>query len=262
MMVCESLCGQFEPALPLAAAFQFMVTAADVFDDIEDGDCRSSFSGRCGFAVAVNAATALMLIAEQAISQLEKRGLDSSTTIKIYQAFNNHYALACCGQHLDLSLSINSGLDEEAYLQMVSMKSASQIECACHTGALAGKADSNLINLFRAFGRNLGMAAQMNNDLSGILTGKDIVRGKITMPVIFSLQQASEGVREQLLAYYLSPSGKAVAEVDAIKQLLFDCGANYYTLLQQEYYRLKAREALEKIQKEALPVSHLESFVS
>jgi hypothetical protein len=55
-----------------------MMAAGDVFDDIEDAESTDSLLAKYGPGVAVNAATALIVLAEKAICRLKETGLDSS----------------------------------------------------------------------------------------------------------------------------------------------------------------------------------------
>ena len=69
LIVCEAICGHYQHVLPAAAARQFLVAAADVFDDIEDADSSEALSARYGSVVATNVATTLLILAEKAITR-------------------------------------------------------------------------------------------------------------------------------------------------------------------------------------------------
>ena len=189
-MVCEAVSGDYEIALPAAASIQLLMVAGDVFDDVEDADSDESLSARCGPAVAVNAATALLILAEKGILRLKEKGLGGDVILNIYDAVNSCYTTACCGQHMDLSPVSSDAVSEDDYLKMTSMKSASQIECASRVGAILATENQELIEDFTQFGQNLGMASQISNDILGIKNGKDILKKKMTLPVIYALAQA------------------------------------------------------------------------
>ena len=183
LMVCEAVSGHYEQALPATAALQLLVSASDVFDDIEDADSSESLSVKYGSAVATNVATTLLILAERGITRLRVKGVDDCIIIRVIDAINSFCTTACAGQHLDLSLNSEIAVSEDVYLRIASMKSASQIQCACHTGALLANANQELVDTFDRFGHNLGMAAQITNDIQGITHGSDIVKSKITLPV-------------------------------------------------------------------------------
>jgi len=260
LIVCESICGDFKRALPVAAAFQLMVAAGDVFDDIEDADSSESLSAKYGSAISTNAATTLLVLAERAIGRLQTRGIEDHIIILSCNAFNSYYSIACRGQHLDLSASQKNPNSEERYLEILSMKSASQIECACHIGALIATTDKNIIEAYSTFGHNLGMAAQIANDILGITGGKDIIKRKITLPVLYALTNADKKTRTELEKYYISNS-EDMPSIDQIKDLLINTGAVYYTTLKQELYKQKTLDALSRIADAGIDTDRIKLFL-
>ncbi len=260
LIVCESICGDFERALPIAAAFQLMLAAGDVFDDVEDADSPSSLSAKYGFAIAINTATTLMILAERAISRFKARGVEDYITILAYDVLNSYCSVACSGQHLDLSTPQNAPILEDHYLKILSMKSASQIECACHIGALIATTDNSIIEAYSTFGCNLGMAAQIANDILGITGGKDIIKRKITLPVLYALTNANYETRTEVERIYINHS-EEMPSIDQIKDLLIDAGAVYYTTLKQELYKQKALDALSRIADTGIDTDRIKLFL-
>lgn len=259
LTVCQSICGDFERALPIAAAFQLMLGAGDVFDDIEDADSPESLFAKYGYAISTNAATTLMILAERAISRLKERGVEDSTITRSCERFNAYYSLACRGQHMDLSIPRNSLVTEDIYLEILSMKSASQIECACHIGAMVAKANNSIIEAYSNFGHNLGMAAQIGNDILGINSGKDIARRKITLPAIYALTNANEKTRTELEGVYINKC-EETPDIESIKGLLVDSGAIYYVTVKQELYKQKAADALSEVASTGIETDRMKLF--
>ena len=102
------------------------------------------------------------------------------------------------GQYLDLSYETRHDLTVDDYWLMVEGKTAALIAASTELGALAALSDEHVSDKYREFGRLLGMAFQVQDDLLGIwgnssLTGKssqsDLVTGKITLPIIYGLIQ-------------------------------------------------------------------------
>ena len=85
---------------------------------------------------------------------------------------------------------------------------------------LAG-ADQGLINLFTTFGYNLGMAAQIANDIRDITGLRDINNRKITLSVIFALGQADEA-RELLKSAFFKNKGEFKIAPGQIKDLKYE----------------------------------------
>jgi geranylgeranyl pyrophosphate synthase len=198
-----------------------MKAAANVFDDIEDADNAESVPAKYGIALASNAASVLVVLAEKGITRLKDSGVKSDTVVKLIDTVNSYYAKACIGQHLDLSLMPEERTQEGAYLKLIGMKSAFAAECACYTGALLAGADQGLINLFTTFGYNLGMAAQIANDIRDITGLRDINNRKITLSVIFALGQADEA-RELLKSAFFKNKGEFKIAPGQIKDLKYE----------------------------------------
>lgn len=260
LMVCEAISGDYGRALPAAAALQLLRTAADIFDDIEDADSSESLSVRHGFAIAVNVATTLVIVAERAIVRLETKGVEPCVIVRTMDVVNAFHTAACAGQHLDISLTAEAGNSEDMYLKVIGMKSAYATECACHIGALLANANQKLVDTFSVFGRNLGMASQIANDIQGIALGTDIIKRKITLPVIFALGQADGGARGRLEGIFLE---RTVATCDPapIRDLLFRTGAIHYATVKMEFYKQLASGALSEAAGAGVGVEGLKLFL-
>ncbi|MDY6911385.1 MAG: polyprenyl synthetase family protein, partial [Chloroflexota bacterium] len=125
LMVCEGICGRYQHALPAAAALQLLLAAGDVFDDIEDEDSPGSLPAKYGQAIATNAATALIILAEKALAHLVNEETTRQAGICILQKVNEFYTTACIGQHLDLPSNECPPISEDRYFHIAAMKSAS-----------------------------------------------------------------------------------------------------------------------------------------
>ena len=260
LMVCEAVSGDCERALPAAAAIQLLRTAADVFDDIEDADSSESLSVRHGFAIAVNVATTLIIVAERELVRLETKGVEPRIIVRTMDAINSFHTVACAGQHLDISLTGETAVSEDMYFKVIGMKSAYAAECACHVGALLANANQELVDTFSAFGRNLGMAAQIANDIQGIMSGTDIIKHKITLPVIFALGQADGEAGGRLKGIFLEPA-TATWDPAPIRDLLFRTGAIHYATVKMEFYKQLASGALSEAAGAGASVERLKLFL-
>jgi geranylgeranyl pyrophosphate synthase len=261
LMVSEAICGHYEQVVPAAAGLEFLLAAGDVFDDIEDNDAPESLSAKYGSAIATNVATTLLILGEKSIPRLKGKGLEDQLVISTVEAINSFYTTACGGQHMDISITPEKAASEEVYLMVTASKSASQVECACHIGALLARADQDVIHSFTMFGNNLGMAAQITNDIQGIISEGDIFKRKITLPIIYALSQADDRERQQLV---LTFKKNLVTAPDStqIKDLLFRTGAVHYAMVKLEYYRQRARDILLNLEKVSVNIERLMTFLT
>ncbi len=260
LIVCEAISGSYEHALPAAASLQLFVAAGDVFDDIEDADSSESLSARYSPAVATNVATTLLILAERAIARLKGRGVEDYIIVRVMDVFNSFCITACAGQHLDLSLTPGMTVSEDMYLRIAAMKSASTGECACHIGALLAMANQELIDTFSKFGHNLGMASQINNDIQGITQGTDIVNRKLTLPVIYALEQ-TDGEAHNQLEFTFGKQAEPAPDPNQTRDLLFRTGAVHYSMIKMELYKQRALDILSQAEGAGARVERLKLFL-
>jgi octaprenyl-diphosphate synthase len=99
-------------------------------------------------------------------------------------------------------------LREEEYLEVIRRKTAMLFEAACRVSAVLANAPRETENALAKYGYNLGIAFQMADDLFdytltasdlGKKVGADLREGKLTLPVIHALGNASNGDREAMI---------------------------------------------------------------
>jgi len=258
-IVAETICGNGEISLPAAASFQFLFAAGDVFDDIEDADSPDSIYKKYGLPVAVSVATTLLILGEQSLTRLKLRGVNADTIVHVANSINSFYTSACIGQHLDLTTELLLSASEEVYLKIITMKSAIQIEGACYIGALLAGANGEVIDKFASFGHNLGIASQISNDIQGSIIGKDIIKHKTTLPVIYCLNSSDETIRNKMKSLYQKQSFSTL-DTKEVKDILFRSGAIHYSTLKMELYKQKVQDILSEIQKIGINVENLKVF--
>jgi len=114
----------------------------------------------------------------------------------------------CEGELIQLHHRNDYSIDEAMYLEIVGRKTASLIGECCRLGALISGADEELMASMQAFGRSLGVAFQIQDDLLDLVgdqaivgksLGKDLDKGKLTLPVIDHLATASQTARGEAL---------------------------------------------------------------
>ena len=248
LLVCEAICGRWQHATPAAAAIELFVAASDLLDDVEDGDLDFLVGHGYNIAQAVNAASALLLLGQEALNRLIDGGAKPGTVALASQALASHALVACSGQHIEFALGPSTDISEDEYIRLVEMKSGALTECACRIGALLASDDRKVIESYALFGRRLGVAAQMANDVRSILDSQpgrsDIAAKKRTLPVIYGLKQANDDQRALLKAIF-SGEAEITPESEAeVKDILTDAGAIQYTLVLAQMERQRALEAL------------------
>lgn len=134
--------------------------------------------------------------------------------------------VVCSGELLQLDRRDDLSLDEATYFEIIDRKTAELIAAACELGATAGGGSPEVVSALEAFGRQIGAAFQVRDDLLdltgreevvGKSVGRDARKGKLTLPVIHHLAQAEPAERAHSLALAMraarEDSGNAPAEL-------------------------------------------------
>ncbi|MBU2009830.1 MAG: polyprenyl synthetase family protein, partial [Chloroflexi bacterium] len=242
----EAISGRYDQAGVAAAAVELLWVSADTFDEIEDDD-TDVWWRKWGSPVAVNLAAGLMVLSQQAALRLEQ-SLGRHVARSALQAINHFMLRSLAGQHKDLTFERQDRVSQQRYLAMVREKSASVIECCCYLGALAAAASKKFVARYSAFGRNLGVAAQIKNDAMAFQSpaeaARDIARKKKTLPIIFAFAQARGADRRFLKEAYSGPGTLSTDTIEGIRQTVLRLGGVHYSLAVSELYRKKALDAL------------------
>jgi octaprenyl-diphosphate synthase len=131
----------------------------------------------------------------------------------------------CEGELVQLSHREDLSLDERTYFEIVRRKTAVLIGACCELGAQLSGAPADAVAALRRFGEGIGVAFQIQDDLLdlegrqdvvGKSLGRDLEKGKLTLPVIIHLAQASGEVRERTIEAIRARDGAALlAELTA-----------------------------------------------
>jgi geranylgeranyl pyrophosphate synthase len=248
LLVCEAICGETRHTAPGAAAIEFFFAAGDAFDDVEDHELEQSLVGVYGEEKALNIAVTLLMLSQRAVIRLRDQGIKPSTIVSAMEAMCSGGLRGCAGQHRDLAYEFEHDVSPETYLEMIELKSASLVEMACRVGAILSTNDLETVASYGLFGQNLGMAAQLMNDVQSIgtvhWTRSDISKKKKTLPIIFAFNHADETQR-RLLDHVYDPETVVTPELqqEAAKAVIGSGGA-YYSLVMAEKYKQLAVKAL------------------
>jgi geranylgeranyl pyrophosphate synthase len=248
LQVCETICGTWGHAVPAAAAIELFVAAGDLLDDIEDGDYDFILEHGYSVAQANNAAAALLMLGQRAVTNLLKKKVEPQTIISVMEAIASSALVSFSGQHAEFDRH-GADVSEREYLRLVEMKSGTLTECACRVGALLATDDARIVDSYALFGRRLGVAAQLANDARSIISSppghSDIARKKRTLPIIYGLKQA-DGPEATFLESVITGPAEVTADTESeARQILMTLGAVHYTLVQAQMERQKLLEALE-----------------
>jgi geranylgeranyl diphosphate synthase type I len=225
VLACQSAEGDPMQAIPAAAGIELLHNFSLIHDDIEDNSLtrrgRPAVWTLWGIPQAINSGDGMFTIAHLAIDRLAERGVLPERVFAARMLFDRACLSLTHGQYLDIAFESRESVSVDEYLHMISGKTAALLGATAAIGAtLAG---SPAIAHYEAFGRELGLAFQVQDDILGIwgdeaLTGKpadsDVATRKKTLPVVYALERS-----EKLHALYATPEvdvPAAIAEMDAV----------------------------------------------
>jgi len=166
-------------------------------------------------------------------------------------------AAMCAGELLQLHHREDFSLDEPTYFEIVERKTAELIACACELGAAAAGLDAKGSAVFAGFGRDLGVAFQIQDDLLdltgdervvGKSVGKDLEKGKATLPVIHCLSVAESALRARVLSLLSDPSAAPnSAARDGLVQAMRTTGSIDHAQRAAESLVSRAKERLASV---------------
>ncbi len=219
LLACEAVGGDWRSALPAAAAVELIHNFSLIHDDIQDGSWerrrRPTVWKVWGEPQAINAGDAMYVLAHVALFRLDQHKVPLHKIISVSRRLSQASLDLCEGQYLDIEFERHLDITVDQYLDMIDKKTAALFATALYFGALLGTDREGQVASLSSFGRNLGLAYQVQNDLQGIWGeeegGKatpytDIRSRKKTLPIVYALHTAGGRDREALLDIYRQPT--------------------------------------------------------
>jgi geranylgeranyl diphosphate synthase type I len=252
----QAVSGDISQVIPAAAAVELIHNFSLIHDDIEDASDerhhRPTVWKLWGQSQAINAGDAMFTLAYLALLRLKEKGISEEKVAGSIKMLSLACLELCDGQYLDIEYEDRLDITTEDYLDMAAKKTAALFAVSTALGAYLGSEDSKLVDSFQSFGKELGIAYQIFDDILGIWgTGEnigkpvsDISQRKKTLPVVYGLQNSRGEERKRLEKIYCQKSieGEDITEVTNI---LDHSGARDYAENLAEQYYHKALVHLE-----------------
>jgi octaprenyl-diphosphate synthase len=206
-----------------AASVEFMHNATLLHDDVVDESDmrRGRLAARMVWGNQASVLVGDFLLGQAFMMMVEARNLDALAVI------SKAATIIAEGEVFQLARARDLNTTEADYDAVIRAKTATLFEAATEVGAIAGGADEPGRAALRDYGRELGYAFQLVDDVLdyrgeanrlGKNVGDDLREGKMTLPVILALQSATEAERE-LLAQSLGNSEAGPEQLAAVLAL-------------------------------------------
>ncbi|HXV73656.1 MAG TPA: polyprenyl synthetase family protein [Sphingomonadales bacterium] len=184
----------------LAACVEFIHTATLLHDDVVD---QSVLRRGVSAANAIWGNKAPVLVGDFLFSRAFELMVEDGS-LKVLKILSRASSVIAEGEVMQLLTSNNTDTTEDAYLKVVDAKTAELFAAACEVSAVVAERPGVEEESLRAFGRNLGIAFQLVDDVLdyssrdavlGKTVGDDFREGKITLPVILAFQRGTDEER-------------------------------------------------------------------
>jgi octaprenyl-diphosphate synthase len=261
LLFCAHLCGYHGPrAVALASTIEFIHTATLLHDDVVD---RAFVRRGMASANSVWGDGASVLVGDflftKSFSIIVQDG-----NLHILEVISDATTRMAEGEVMQLVKMGNPEITEEDYDYVVINKTAVLISAACEIGGILGNVSLEKEKVLADFGLDLGIAFQLMDDnldyvseeeTLGKAIGKDLNEGKITLPLIHTLQACSHTERNRLTEIIKDPHRRQ-SDLGYVMKIVRDCGGIEYTTQRAEKFVAKAKSFISLFppsrEKEAL----------
>lgn len=225
-------------AVSAGSAIEMLATFAEIHDDIQAGrpirNDRDAVWWVWGPAQAINAGDGLHALARLVILNLTDKNIDSSLVFNATKVIDNAALTMCEGRFIELEAQERIDLSVEQYLEMAKAKNGSIMAGAMRLGAMLST-KGNLDDQFAEFGRNIGVAMQIADDIKELYgnptnssnindrPSEEVLNKKKLLPIIAAINNADISHKRKLGEIYF----KRVLDPDDVKnvrQLVSDLG--------------------------------------
>ena len=156
------------------------------------------------------------------------------------------------GELLQIQKARKLNIKEEDYYKIIGMKTAAIIAACTACGARSVTNDTDIITTMKDLGENIGIAFQIRDDildyegngLTGKAPGNDIKERKITLPLIYALEQSANSKKRHILSI-VRDKKKSKAEIAEVIDFVSENGGIQYAEMRMNQYRNKALAILD-----------------
>jgi len=249
----NELFGDIDPdAWHLAASIELFHNFTLIHDDIMDKAPlrrgKPTVHEKYGASTALLTGDVMMVVAYDYLSKIQAQHIRP-----IMHIYNQTAREVCEGQQLDMDFERMDRVGLKEYQRMIGLKTSVLLAASLRIGAILGGAGLGNQQHIYDFGKNLGMAFQVQDDYLdafgdpekfGKQVGGDIVAGKKTFLLIKTLEVATDVQRREMEGL---ANADAATKVEGMLQLFSACGVDAWARELKEQYMAAALQRLEDI---------------
>ena len=243
------LCGyQGMDHIKLAATVEFMHTATLLHDDVVD---ESDMRRGQETARLVWGNQASVLVGDFLLGRAFQMMVETKS-LRALEILSNAAAVIAEGEVLQLAVAKDTATTEDAYLKVITAKTAALFSAAAEIGAVVSNTQNGEEAALESYGKNLGIAFQLVDDALdytgkaaslGKNVGDDFREGKITLPVVLAFRRGNEEERD-FWRRTLQDSNQQDGDLDTALSIMEKHRAIADTVQRARHYGEMARDAL------------------
>ncbi len=255
LMSAEVFGVAYDKALPAAMAVEVFHNFSLIHDDImDDAPLRrghETVHEKWDVNTAILSGDAMLILAYQYFEKYEPIIFK-----KLAKLFSKTALEVCEGQQWDVDFEHRDDVTIPQYLKMIEYKTAVLVAASMKMGAIIAETSEENATLIYDFGRNLGLAFQLQDDYLdafgdpetfGKQVGGDIIENKKTYLYLMANANASSDEKEQLMHLYSIQPQDNSDKINSVKSIFTATGAAAATQKAIVEFTMKAFETLEKI---------------
>jgi octaprenyl-diphosphate synthase len=248
VFLAAKLNGQFnERTYHAALTIELLHTATLVHDDVVDESYqrRGFFSVNAIWKNKIAVLVGDFILAKGLLWSIEHKDYD------ILQFISAAVREMSEGEILQIQKARKLDITEEVYFEIIRKKTASLMATSAAVGTCSVTEDAGVIERMRLFGEYAGIAFQIKDDLfdfqkSNLLgkpTGNDLHEKKITLPLIYALNEGSSSEKRTILNI-VRKKNKSTSDITAVTRFIADKGGFAYAEGVMQQYHQKALDQL------------------
>ena len=253
LMTADIFEGNYQKAMDAALSVEvfhnFSLVHDDIMDDAPLRRGKETVHEKWDANTGILSGDAMLIMAYQLFEHYEPATFQS-----LAKLFSKTALQVCEGQQYDMDFETRDDVVIDEYLKMIEYKTAVLVGAALKMGAIVANASNENQNSIYEFGKNLGIAFQIQDDFLdafgdpktfGKQVGGDIIENKKTFLYLKSLELLSPEDRQQLEHLYSINPSDSTQKVETVKQLFLSCGSAEATKKEIENYTNKAFSILD-----------------
>lgn len=228
---CSMLGGRTNNAMYAATAIEMIHNFTLIHDDMMDNDELRhgvpTVHNKFGMPVAILSGDVLYSKAFEVISH---KNLTVNMSTSLVRVLARACIEVCEGQMLDIQMAEYKKIpSQKEYIIMIQKKTSALFEASCAMGAICANAKSSDVKNLASFGKNLGIAFQITDDLIGVVgdskitkkpVGNDLREGKKSLPIVLAIRMAKGNDKKTILKAFGNKKASKIMISKAVQTII------------------------------------------